>query len=98
VRRLLAADGLGARIEALPVSDALRTLAPELGIDAEQIAASGGEDYELLITADPADEGLIRAACGDTSVSRIGSVVRADFTLELRGKSEPLPAGYEHYR
>jgi thiamine-monophosphate kinase len=97
-RRLLTADGLGARIEFLPISPALRAVAPELGVDPARIAASGGEDYELLFTADAADEASIRAACGDTSVTRIGTVMQADFTLELHGNSEPLPAGYEHFR
>jgi thiamine-monophosphate kinase len=107
VRRLLAVDRLGARIEVdrLPLSDALRRLdGPPLGTRAVDLALSGGEDYELLFTADPADEPRIRAACAraGTPVHPIGRVIAQPTFVAVAGPDPeqilPLPAGFEHFR
>jgi thiamine-monophosphate kinase len=53
VRRVCERSGVGCRVDLglLPVEEDTRELARELGHDPEELAATGGEDYELLICA-----------------------------------------------
>lgn len=101
--RLLAPEGLGARIEAhaLPISSALRAFAAESKLSAEEIALEGGEDYELLFTADPANEREVMRACEGvaTPVTRIGTVV-ASPEIEIfmpDGSVIAPPGGFDHF-
>lgn len=61
LRHILDASGVGARIEvpALPLSAELRSLAQRRGWDTAVLALEGGEDYELLFTADPGTESAL---------------------------------------
>ena len=58
LRHILDASGVGARIDvqSLPLSAELRSLAQRQGWDTAALALEGGEDYELLFTADPGTE------------------------------------------
>lgn len=101
--RLLGPEGLGARIQtgALPISPALRRFAAERGEAAEALALAGGEDYELLFTADPDQEktlGLALAAVG-TPVTRIGEVTAAPEIEVIMpdGAHIAPPRGYDHF-
>lgn len=103
LRRMLVPEGLGARIEAtsLPISAALRAYAASAGLEPEQLALEGGEDYELLFTADPHDERPIVEACASagTPVARVGTVT-VDPELEVimpDGSVVPLPSGFTHF-
>ena len=49
-RRLCAASGCGAVLEAIAVADSAREVAQRLGEDPERFALAGGEDFELLVT------------------------------------------------
>ena len=53
VRRLCEASGTGCRVDLglLPVAEDTRGYAASLGRDPELLAATGGEDYELLVSA-----------------------------------------------
>ncbi|HEY8531829.1 MAG TPA: thiamine-phosphate kinase [Limnochorda sp.] len=87
--------------EHLPVAPAARTVARLLDGDAFSWALSGGEDYELLFTYDPAGEGRVREAlarCG-LELHVIGQVTPAEegVTLVRDGRAEPLAAsGWVH--
>lgn len=104
LRRLAEAGGVGARVEAarLPIAPATRRAARDCGGDAVALALSGGEDYELLFTAAPADAPrLIRAvkARTGTPCAVVGEILPARKGLrltELDGRERPLPAGWEH--
>lgn len=54
LRHILDASGVGARVDvrSLPLSAELRSLAQRQGWDTAVLALEGGEDYELLFTAD----------------------------------------------
>lgn len=103
LRHLLVPEGLGARLEgaALPLSDAMRAYAQQAGFSAEEEALTGGEDYELLFTADPADDRHVVDICSSaaTPVARIGTVTSApDLEVILSdGSVCDLPTGFEHY-
>jgi thiamine-monophosphate kinase len=104
LRRLCAASGVGARIEAgrLPLAQATRRTAAARQRPAWSLALQDGEDYELLFAASPAAvpalaEGL-RRRCG-TSCTLVGEVLPAKQGLTLvlpTGKITALPAGWEH--
>ncbi len=102
--RLCEASGVGAEIYAaeVPLSDGVREAARILGIDAVQLAATGGEEYELLLAlrehqVEKARQALARFGCPLTQVGRVveGSGVRL---VDQAGRPIPLrSAGYEHY-
>jgi thiamine-monophosphate kinase len=96
---------VGARIDAdaLPVSEATRAVAGELGADPLGWALSGGEDYELLFTARADRAGELARAVADrtgTPVSRIGEVrppgegVRY---LDRGGRPHAVRPGFDHF-
>jgi thiamine-monophosphate kinase len=72
--------------------------------DALQLALAGGEDFELLFTADPAHEASLQqlAAASHLPLTRIGEILapRQESTLWLHqsGQSQPLAAaGFDHF-
>ena len=94
IRQIGEASGLGAVIDAsaLPIE-------PEnVGLNE---ALSGGEDYELLFAVSPKLRrrlGSVRRLTNDLAVTKIGKLTTdRGFVLEVGGKSEPLPAGFEHF-
>jgi thiamine-monophosphate kinase len=101
-RKLLEASGAGGRIELekVPLSGAIRRV---FGEDrARRFALTGGDDYELCFTTDPAREKDVRAAAErlDLPVACIGQVDESR-RLELRQDGKPLDFrddGYRHFR
>jgi thiamine-monophosphate kinase len=99
------ASGVQLRVElaALPLHSGVAEVAAELGLPPWQLAAAGGEDYELCFCAAPEDrERVERAlrAIGGVSISWIGEVATgapgACFSDE-RGHAVGIE-GYEHLR
>jgi thiamine-monophosphate kinase len=92
------AEASGVRLEldaaALPVAPATAAVARTLGISAAELAATGGEDYELLFCAPPEARAAAEAA---GRVTWIGRAVDGAPGVEWRG--DPAAAtwrGYEH--
>jgi thiamine-monophosphate kinase len=106
LRHICRASGVSARVglERLPVDPAVRDAADALGADALAWATSGGEDFELLLTCDPASvealrEGLLRAT--GTTLTVLGEIeeIGAGVTfLNSAGTAVPVAQGYEHFR
>ena len=100
------ASGLGARIalDRLPVDPAARAVAGALDADALSWATSGGEDFELLLTCDPAAvdalrDGLRRATgISLTVVGEMGTLEAEVAFLDTAGKRVTVRPGYEHFR
>jgi len=101
--KLCEASGVGARViaDALPISRDTHIAAARLDMDAVCLAAGGGEDYELLLTCDPGDVGVIAQAMGETesSIRVIGEIVEGDrVTLVLpNGEEGPIGGSWEHF-
>jgi thiamine-monophosphate kinase len=100
------ASGLGARValDRLPVDPAARAIAGALDADALSWATSGGEDFELLLTCDPASvDGLrdgLRRATG-TTLTVVGEMGRSEAEvvfLDATGSRVTVRSGYEHLR
>ena len=96
---------VGARVhlDRLPISPAVRRVAEELGLDPIELSVTGGEDYELLLTADRAAVGGLaaglRAATG-TPLTVIGEVVEPEAGVQFvnaRGEPVSLGEGFEHF-
>ena len=100
VRHVCKASGVGCRIDLglLPVAYDTREYASSLGRDPEILAATGGEDYELLVSA---PEGVmeILASESDVPVTVVGEVVPGSGAVLLRG-GEPVESlsGWDHFR
>lgn len=95
-RRLAQASGVRLELDAaaLPVAEPVRTVAAALGVSAAELAATGGEDYELCFCVPPAARAATEAA---TPVSWIGRAAAGAPGVEWRGDpSAALWRGYEH--
>ena len=93
--------------DAVPIADCVRLVRPTKG-EAFSLAISGGEDYELLLTANPfAEETLLQCAAERSlRVTRIGEIIARDQSqtspqLYLRtneGVALLAVTGYDHFR
>lgn len=101
--KLCKASGVGALIHAdkLPVSGDLRSTAGMLGINATDLAAGGGEDFELLMTVSPEGVGKVVEAIEEhtgTRVTEIGEVAKGPVEIVYPdGARKPLKGGWEHF-
>jgi thiamine-monophosphate kinase len=97
--KMCEASEVGARIYAdrLLVSDDLRRAADALDVDPISLAASGGEDYELLIAAAPSDTEMITKVIED--LTNIGEFVEGSSAVVIGpdGREELLKAGWKHF-
>lgn len=100
-RHLAGASGVGLRIDgaALPLPRGLGDVAATLGRDALELAASGGEDYELLaaLPEDRLDAALAAVeARSDTKLTRIGEVVAGEgVEIKLPDGGLLSPSGFD---
>ena len=102
---LCQASGVSATLwqAALPIAESARQLADKPST-ALQLALNGGEDFELLFTAEPSHESALHAlaTAGELSLSRIGEIIPASTESVLwllKGDEwQPLQAkGFVHF-
>jgi thiamine-monophosphate kinase len=88
---------LAVELDALPLPDGLAAVAEAIGADAAELAATGGEDYELLCCVDPVERAAAEAA---GVIAWVGEVSAGPAGLVLtRAGAELAPArGFEHRR
>lgn len=100
---IAAASGVSLAIEAgsLPLAAGVAEVAAAAGFDPLRLAASGGEDYELLAALPPealADASAQVEAAGEAELATIGAVAEGD-GVEIRlprgGRLEAT--GYDHF-
>ena len=94
LRHILKESGAGAEIhlDRLPVSKELSEVAGREDWNIEELAASGGEDYELLFTIAPESESLI----SDLPYSVIGVITDGTGIRWTGGKAEDY-SGFRHF-
>ncbi len=99
VRRVCRRSGVGCRVDLdlLPVADDTRGFVSSLGRDPGELAATGGEDYELLISAPAAVLDALARSVG-VPVTVIGEVTDGDDVVFHRG-DEPVGdlSGWDHF-
>lgn len=93
---LCAASEVGARIDlnALPLSPEL--LACHGQLRAVELALTGGDDYELLLAADPRHRATIEAA-GCTRVGRLTAASGIHLHRDGEPAATPAMTGYRHF-
>lgn len=97
-RHLAERSGVEIEIELAqaPLPSGLEEAAAELGRDPLELAASAGEDFELLVTAPPEKRDAVERAAGELPLTWIGEV-REGNGLLLLARGRPLDIrGYEH--
>jgi thiamine-monophosphate kinase len=88
-------------LESVPVQPGVDEVAAAAGVDRWDLAESGGEDYELLVTLPPARLDEARAAVDATGVGlrRIGAVGQGDgVALRQADGSLREPSGFDQLR
>jgi thiamine-monophosphate kinase len=98
-RHVCERSGVGCRVDLdlLPVAGDAREVVESLGHDPELVAATGGEDFELLISApQPVLDALAESA--EVPITRIGEVTSEPDIVFLRGGEvvEGL-SGWDHF-
>jgi thiamine-monophosphate kinase len=99
--QISAASGVSIRIEleGVPLQAGVSELAAAAGLDPLDLAASSGEDYELLVALDPEriPAAVSALARTETALTVIGEVAEGE-GVELRGPDGSLrgPAGFQH--
>jgi thiamine-monophosphate kinase len=98
-RHVCERSGVGCRVDLglLPVAGDARSFLASLGHDPEVLAATGGEDYELLISApEPVLDALAESA--GVPVTRIGEVTDgADVVFVHGGEALEHLSGWDHF-
>jgi thiamine-monophosphate kinase len=95
--------GASVALDRLPVDTAAREIAAVLDADALSWSTSGGEDFELLLTCDPAEVDALRDGLGRatgtalTVVGKIGELEAGLTFLDAGGLPVAMRAGYEHF-
>ena len=100
VRRICERSGVGCRVEleSLPVASDAREFLASLGREPEILAATGGEDYELLISA-PGSVLEELAASVEVPFTMIGEVTDRDGGVVFRrgGELVEVLSGWDHF-
>jgi thiamine-monophosphate kinase len=99
VRRICERSGVGCLVslDSLPIASDTREFLESFERDPEILAATGGEDYELLISAhEPLVDEL--AASVEVSIARIGEITEGADVVFRRG-GEPVEGlyGWDHF-
>ena len=98
VRHVCERSGVGCRVDLdlLPVSDDTRELATSLGRDPGVLAATGGEDYELLVSA---PEHLLKALAetAGVPVAVVGEVTGAGIDFRRGEDAVENLSGWDHF-
>jgi thiamine-monophosphate kinase len=99
--QISAASGVSIRIELedVPLQAGVPELATAAGLDPLDLAASSGEDYELLVALDPERvPAAVNALAGTESALTVIGEVAEGAGVELRGPDGSLrrPAGFQH--
>jgi thiamine-monophosphate kinase len=88
-------------LDLVPIEPGLPELAERAGLDPVELAAAGGEDYELLaaIAPDRLERSAAAVAEAGTILTTIGRVVSGSgVALRTRGGAEVAPRGFDQLR
>jgi len=97
-RHLCKKSGVGCRVDLdlLPVAGDTREYVSAMGRDPEILAATGGEDYELLVAA---PEELVEslAAESEAPLTVVGETTEEDVVFLRGGKPVSALSGWDHF-
>jgi len=97
-----AASGVGIEIDLglVPVQQGVAAVASAAGLDPFDLAADGGEDYELLATIAPErlDEAITAVEATGVELTAIGEVIAGDRVRLSGPEGDRQPAGFDQLR
>ncbi|MEW6637810.1 MAG: thiamine-phosphate kinase [Actinomycetota bacterium] len=98
VRHVCERSGVGCRIDlaALPVPEDARRYVEALGRDPEVLAATAGEDYELLIAA-PREVVAGICAASSAPLTVVGKVTEGEVVFHRGGREVEGLSGWDHF-
>jgi thiamine-monophosphate kinase len=86
---------LDIELDRLPLAAGVEDVAAQLELDPRELAATGGEDYELCFCVDPARRAEVERA---VPVTWIGGVGESGAGARLRDRDGERPlAGFDHF-
>ena len=98
-------SGVGAEIaaEGIPINDAVRELAPRGRYEPLSLAVSGGEDYQLVLTAAEKDVDALLLDCQERLAEKltvIGRILEGKGVILVEGgrRREVSFKGFDHFR
>ena len=98
--RLAEQSGVALELDAaaLPLAEGVAEVAAALGTDPLELAATGGEDYELLVCVPPDRRTAAEGAAGGAGLSWIGRAVSGEPRVQWRGAPPAADGwrGFEH--
>jgi thiamine-monophosphate kinase len=105
LKHILKASGKAAtiEIEKLPISGTLKNMAAAQQWNAVELAASGGEDYELLVTVAPHDLETIQqqfAECFGKPLYQIGEITEGEARITWKKDGREIDfgkSGFNHF-
>lgn len=103
IRRLCKSSAVGAVVHSawLPLSEQLLAAATQTGLDPVSLAASGGEEYELLFTCAPEHVQAVKGAAegSGTSAQVIGEITEGPEVVLLNISDQQIlwPDPWEHF-
>ncbi len=102
--RLCRESGVGARVraEAIPIHRACAFVSDRLGINDRQLAITGGEDYELLLTCPRSAVDDLASALSEatgTQLTEIGEIIAEEevVLMDADGRERSLGSGFGHF-
>jgi thiamine-monophosphate kinase len=98
VRHICERSGVGCRVDLdlLPVAEDTREFIEALGRDPGVLAATGGEDYELLISAsEPVLDALAKSI--EVPITKIGEVANRNVVFRRAGEPVDDLSGWDHF-
>ena len=98
-------SGVAARVALprLPVAPSAQAVAQALGLDALDLATTGGEDYELLFTMERSAAEAIATGLGSatgaavTVIGEISTGTPGVQFIDAAGRAVDIGQGYEHF-
>ena len=98
--RLAEASGVGVDLDAgaLPLAPAVAEVSAALGRHPAELAATGGEDFELLLAVPPERRAAAEGAAADTGLTWIGRAVEGEPRVRWQGAPPGSSSwrGFEH--
>jgi thiamine-monophosphate kinase len=96
--RLAEESGVGLVLDArsLPLADGVAEVAAALGRDAAELAATGGEDYELLVCVEPERRTAAEGSAAGAGLSWIGRTVEGGPGVRWEG-APPAASGWRGF-
>ncbi len=95
-------SNVGFQLDNVPIADEARKFAELNGLDAEELALYGGEEYELVLTVKPDSWAVAKTAVGSIGgqLLPIGKATQdKEIMINFAGKKRKVePRGWEHFK